>query len=210
MTQPRTRVETVRSNTMPVHHSEDPWTRVNSKRGYAADELISALQKSIRRGDTQLALLIGREMFESSADLEEMMWARLNVISCEDTGDGSWFEPVLINNLYGMHKRLDRSFGDRWLFATHAIRFLSERLKDRSSDEYANMTMHLMNSSDHPFEIPAYALDVHTRRGQEMGSSVSDFWNDGGGSSLANERPGRDTTLRDEINRLRAAGEWNA
>lgn len=195
---------------MPPHYTEDPWTRVTSKRGYAADELISALQKSIRRGDTQLALLIGREMFESSADLEEMMWSRLAVISCEDAGDGSWNEPVVVNSLYQMHQRLDRGFGDRWLFATHAIRFLSERTKDRTSDEYANMTMHLINARDRPFEIPGYAIDVHTRRGQTEGRSVDDFWSDGGGSALINERAGRDTSVRDEILRLRAAGKWRA
>jgi replication-associated recombination protein RarA len=193
---------------MPVHFSEDPWTLVTSKRGYAADELISALQKSIRRGDVQLALLIGREMFESSAPLEEMMWSRLCVISCEDVGDGSFSEPVIVNSLYEMHARLDRSFGDRWLFATHAIRFLAERVKDRTSDEYANLTMHLINSSDHPFEIPDYAIDVHTRRGQLEGRSVDDFWEDG--ATLANERPGRSTALKEEIVRLRTAGEWNA
>jgi len=139
---------------MPAHFSEDPWTRLASKRGYAADELISTLQKSIRRGDLQLALLVGREMYESSPDLEEMMWARLNVISCEDCGDGSYQEPVVINSLYLMHNRLDRTFGDRWLFATHAIRFLAERTKDRTSDELANITMHLINASEKPFEIP--------------------------------------------------------
>lgn len=193
---------------MPVHFSEDPWTRLSSKRGYAADELISTLQKSIRRGDLQLALLVGREMYESSPDLEEMMWARLNVISCEDCGDGSYQEPVVINSLYLMHNRLDRTFGDRWLFATHAIRFLAERTKDRTSDELANMTMHLINSSEKPFEIPAYAIDVHTRRGQMEGMTVDEFW--GGGADLVNELDGRDTTLKDEILRLRAAGEWKA
>jgi replication-associated recombination protein RarA len=194
---------------MPVHFSEDPWTRVSSKRGYAADELISTLQKSIRRGELQLALLVAREMYESSADLEEMMWMRLNVISCEDCGDGSYQEPVIVDTLYRMHQRLDRSFGDRWLFATHAIRFLAERTKDRTTDELANLTMHLINEGEQPFEIPEYALDVHTRRGQLAGSSVDDFWSDGGGSTLANERE-RDTSVREEITRLRAAGNWKA
>jgi replication-associated recombination protein RarA len=195
---------------MPVHYSEDAWTRVTSKRGYAADELISTLQKSIRRGDLDLALLVGREMYESSPDLEEMMWMRLNVISCEDCGDGSYLEPVVISNLYTMHNRLDRTFGDRWLFATHAIRFLAERTKDRTSDELANITMHRINASETPFEIPDYALDVHTRRGQMAGSSVDGFWSEGGGSELVNELSGRDTSVRDEITRLRAAGEWKA
>lgn len=193
---------------MPVEYTQDPWTRVQSKRGYAADELISAFQKSIRRGDVRLAILIGRELYESSADLEEVMWSRMAVISCEDVGDGSYFEPVLIESLYGMHERLDRSAGDRWLFATHAIRFLAERTKDRTSDEWANLALHLINASEKPFEIPEYALDVHTRRGQLAGRTVDDFWEDG--SIVANERPGRDTSIREEILAIRAAGDWKA
>ncbi|GAA3604675.1 ATPase AAA [Kineosporia mesophila] len=191
---------------MPVHFSEDPWTHVSSKRGYPADELISTLQKSIRRGDTKLALLIAREMYESSAALEEMMWARLCVISCEDTGDGTFSEPVVLNSLYQMHERLDRSFGDRWLFAVHAVRFLCDRTKDRSSDEWANITMHEINSADKPFEIPEYALDVHTRRGQESGKTVEHFW--ASASHVENERPGRDHALRDEIRALQKSGQW--
>lgn len=191
---------------MPAPHTEDPWTRVTSKRGYPADELISALQKSIRRGDLRLAVLIGRELYESSAELEAVMWSRLCVISAEDAGDGSWQEPVVVNSLFEMHERLDRSAGDRWLFAVHAIRFLAERTKDRTTDEWANLAVHLVSASDRPFEIPDYALDVHTRRGQLAGSSVDDFWTDG--SIVANERDGRDHRVREEILRLRAEGAW--
>lgn len=191
---------------MPVPFSEDPWTRVVSKRGYAADELISTLQKSIRRGDLRLAMLVGREMVETSAELEEVMWSRLSVISAEDVGDGSYLEPVIVNSLYEMHNRLGREAGDRWLFAAHAIRMLAERTKDRTSDEWANLALHLMAASEQPFEIPEYALDVHTRRGQQAGRTVDDFWADG--SIVENERPGRDTAVRDEILALRAAGQW--
>jgi len=193
---------------MPAPHTEDSWTRVTSKRGYAADELISALQKTIRRGDVRLAVLIGRELYESSAELEAVMWSRLSVISAEDAGDGSWQEPVVVNSLFEMHERLDRSAGDRWLFAVHAIRFLAERTKDRTSDEWANLAMHLVNASDRPFEIPEYALDVHTRRGQLAGRTVDEFWTDG--SIVAGERDGRDRSVLEEILRLRAEGAWRA
>lgn len=192
---------------MPKPHAEDPWTRLTSVRGYAADELISTLQKSIRRGDLRLALLVGREMVESSAELEEIMWSRLCVISCEDVGDGSWREPVLINSLYEMHLRLGREAGDRWLFAVHAIRFLATSPKDRTSDEWANLIMHEI-TADRPFEIPDYALDVHTKRGQEAGRTVDDFWADG--AKLHPEREGLDLSVREEIARIRAAGEWRA
>ncbi|MBZ4488054.1 hypothetical protein LQ938_11750 [Microbacterium sp. cx-55] len=191
---------------MPVPHAQDPWTRVTSVRGYAADELISTLQKSIRRGDARLAMLVGREMYETSAELEAVMWSRLSVISAEDVGDGSYQEPVVINALFQMHERMERAAGDRWLFAVHAIRFLADRVKDRTSDEWANLVLHLIDAEEHPFEIPEYALDVHTRRGQEAGRDVDGFWADG--SKLENERVGRDTRIRDEIIRIRAAGTW--
>jgi replication-associated recombination protein RarA len=191
---------------VPVPHSADPWTRVVSKRGYPADELISTLQKAIRRGELRLAILVARELYESSAELEAVMWSRLCVISCEDVGDGSYQEPVVVNSLFQMHERLDRSAGDRWLFAVHAVRYLAERQKDRTSDEWANLALHLIEANEQPFEIPDYALDVHTRRGQEAGRNVDGFWAEG--SRVVPERPGRDTSVRDEILRIRAAGDW--
>ncbi|MDG4790656.1 hypothetical protein O7626_32905 [Micromonospora sp. WMMD1102] len=193
---------------MPLRKTGKPWAAVTSKRGYAADELISTLQKSIRRGDIELALLVAREMYETSPQLEEKLWSRLCVISCEDTGDGSFLEPVIVNSLYQMHERLDRDFGDRWLYAVHAVRFLASRTKDRSSDEHANMTMHLMNSRDVPFEIPDYALDAHTRRGRLAGRDVAQFWSST--SHVENERPDRDHTLLERIRALLASGEWRA
>jgi replication-associated recombination protein RarA len=193
---------------MPLRKTGKPWAAVTSKRGYAADELIATLQKSIRRGDTELALLVAREMYETSARLEEKLWSRLCVISCEDTGDGSFLEPVIVNALYQMHERLDRAFGDRWLFVVHVVRFLAGRTKDRSSDEHANITMHMINTTDKPFEIPEYALDVHTRRGRLAGRDAAHFWSSG--SHVENERPGRDHALLERIRALVAGGEWRA
>ncbi|MFT4044312.1 MAG: hypothetical protein QM673_14235 [Gordonia sp. (in: high G+C Gram-positive bacteria)] len=192
---------------MPPHHSKDPWTRVTSVHGFPADELIAALQKSIRRGLLDNALLVAREMYETSPELEEHMWMRLSVISCEDTGDGSYSEPVVLNSLYEMHRRLDRSFGDRWLFAVHAVRFLINQTKDRTTDELANLTVHKINSGVMP-EFPDWALDVHTKRGQEMGRTVTDFWHTH--SHVENEKPGRDHQYLDQIKELLASGEWKA
>ena len=192
---------------MAMHYSTDPWTYVTSAHGIPVDELVSALQKSIRRGMLDNALLVAREMYESSEAVEEHMWMRLSVISCEDTGDGSFTEPVLINSLYEMHKRLDRSFGDRWLFAVHAVRFLAGRTKDRTTDELANLAVHRIRSGQLP-EIPDWVLDMHTKRGQELGRDVEDFWTTY--SHIENEKPGRDHRYLDEIKELLAAGSWKA
>jgi len=192
---------------MVTHYSNDPWANTTTRQGYAADELISALQKSIRRGLLDDALLIAREMYETSPELEEVLWSRLSVISVEDAGDGSFLEPVIVNNLYEMHARLPRTGGDRWLFAVHAIRFLAERTKDRTSDELANLTVHRIESGE-ALAIHDWALDAHTRRGQDNGRTIADFWMDG--AQVANERPGRDTRYLQEIKDLIEEGNWKA
>lgn len=63
----------------------DPWQNVTTLLGLPADEVISGLQKCLRRGLGENALLIGYEMYVTSAELEEMLWSRLLVI-CVDTG----------------------------------------------------------------------------------------------------------------------------
>ena len=64
----------------------DPWQNVLSLHDLRADELISGLQKCLRRGLTERALLIAYEMCVTSAEFEEHLWTRLSVISVEDVG----------------------------------------------------------------------------------------------------------------------------
>ena len=44
----------------------DPWSKITTKNGYAGDEVISALQKSIRRGLEEQACMFAYEMYISS------------------------------------------------------------------------------------------------------------------------------------------------
>lgn len=155
---------------------EDPWTRTRTCNDFAADEVISALQKEIRRGHTENAALLAWEMLNSSEELEEMLWSRLQIISVEDVGLGEIQAPLLIETLFQMHLRLPRPRGDRYLFAVHAVRVLCECQKDRSSDELVNWLGRAVESGERP-QIPDYALDMHTRRGQEMGRDFAHFLN---------------------------------
>ena len=41
----------------------DCWTHVTTRHGLAADEVISALQKTIRRGNAESAVRFGYEMY---------------------------------------------------------------------------------------------------------------------------------------------------
>ncbi len=157
---------------------QDPWTRVRTIHDFAADEVISALQKEIRRGNLENAALLAWEMLNTSEELEEVLWSRLQVISVEDVGFGDVQAPTLVETLYQMHLRLPRPRGDRYLFAIHALRCLCQTRKDRSSDELLNWLTRAVESGLRP-EIPDYALDVHTKRGQQLGRGLQHFLQEG-------------------------------
>ena len=94
----------------------DPWQNCKTKNNYNADEVISALQKSIRRGNEIDASKFAYELFITSPELEEKMWKRLLVISVEDIGLGNPNASVFVNNLYQIHQTFNYQDIDRPLF----------------------------------------------------------------------------------------------
>lgn len=173
------------------------WRRVQTAHGFAADEVISSLQKYLRRGCLEDAALIAYEMYATSAELEECLWRRLEVISIEDVGFGYVDLPAVIDALYAMHNRVPRNDPSRFLFAAHAVRLIATSPKDRTSDELGWWTAAVVDAGQRLPEIPDFALDVHTRRGVEMGRGDEHFLLEG--ALLANEVPGRDLTYRDRL-----------
>lgn len=167
-----------------VKKQYDPWSKITTKNGYSGDEVISSLQKSIRRGLEEQACMFAYEMYISSPELEEKMWRRLITISVEDIGMGDSMAAVLINNLNSMRKNFDYADGDRPMFFIHAIRYLCESKKDRSSDLLKNIVIKSFAMGRLP-EIPDYALDKHTKKGQEMGRDSFHFLNEA--SKVTNE-----------------------
>jgi replication-associated recombination protein RarA len=178
-------------------HSADPWTRVRTAHDLPADEVISAVQKEIRRGHTENAALLAYEMLTTSAELEEYLWGRLQVIAVEDVGYGNLQAPVLIETLFQMHHRLPRPRGDRYLFAIHAVRVLCQSPKERGSDELLNWIQRAVDEQGKRPEIPDYAVDMHTRRGQEMGRDYAHFLTEA--SLVQPEMADRDNTYRDRL-----------
>ncbi len=174
--------------------SADPWVDVCTAHGLPADEVISALQKSIRRAALENAALLAYEMYQTSPELEEYLWQRLQVISVEDACSGSYLEPVIVDALYRMHSRIDRHRGDRFLFALHAVRCLVGAPKDRMTDELANwVTLTVERDGTRP-EIPDVALDMHTARGQALGRGLRHFLEEG--AQVEQEVVDRDETYR--------------
>jgi replication-associated recombination protein RarA len=172
----------------------DPWQAVTTRSGLPADEVISGLQKSLRRSMLDNALLLGWEMYLSSPELEEMLWSRLCVISVEDVGFGNPQAPILAEALHAMHARYPRPGHDRFLFAAHLIRSIAAAPKDRTTDDMVNWAKFGMELGERRPQIPDFALDMHTRRGQELKRDYRWFLEEA--SRVSPEMPGRDATYR--------------
>ncbi len=178
----------------------DPWVGVESVHGFALDEVRSALQKAIRRGQLDNAVLLATEMFLSGPAVEDLLWQRLEVISVEDIGFGRANAAVLIEALGRFRLRAAEGSDDRLVFATHAVRFLSLSMKDRTTYEMATWARQALEHGEALPEIPDVAVDMHTKRGQEMGRGYAHWFEDG--AEVANEIPNRDLTYRNRIHQL--------
>ena len=104
-----------------------------SLHGYSLDVLISALQKSIRRGHEDLAIRVATELMATSPELEDYVWRRLLVICAEDIGKGNYMATVIVKSLYDSSLLLSdgQAESDRRILLVHAIRFLCAQDKDR-------------------------------------------------------------------------------
>ncbi len=182
---------------MGTDHSEDPWVRVRTRHGFQADEVISALQKEIRRGNAENAALLAYEMILTSPELEAMLWRRLKVISVEDVGWGDLQAPVLIDALDRFHAAFPAGAGDRALFALHAVRYLCSLPKDRSSDEMTQWIMREVAAGKLTPTIPDYALDLHTAQGRQLGRDRRHFYEEA--AKLMQELPDREQTYRQRL-----------
>lgn len=166
--------------------SYDPWRGVTSRNGFQGDLLISALQKSIRRGLAEEAVTFAYEMYITSAQFEEKLWRRLLAISVEDIGFGDLSAPVLINSLNQIRQNFPYTDADRPIFFVHAIRYLAAAKKDRTSDNLKNIVISEFEFGRTPV-IPDFALDMHTEKGRSMGRDFKHFLAEG--SKVENELP---------------------
>ena len=117
----------------------DPWASVTTSTGLPADEVISTLQKSIRRGEVRNAVLCALDLSATSPELDTYLWDRLHVIAVEDVGLGNPQAIAVVVALDTARQRYDEASHDRALFTIHAVRVLAESPKDRSNDELANL-----------------------------------------------------------------------
>ena len=121
--------------------------------GHPGDEVISALQKFIRRGETELAVRAAYELYLTGEELTAYLWRRLLVISAEDVGLGEPMAPVVVDALH---------------------RYLCACRKERGSSVLASVVKRRIRRGD-PFPLPDYVYDMHTLTGQERGRNIDHF-----------------------------------
>jgi replication-associated recombination protein RarA len=184
------------------YQSGDVWSRARTVNGFAVDELRSVLQKSIRRGLVEEAALAAYELFVNGQETEELLWRRLEMIATEDVGFGLTHAPALIEALYAQATRMpDR--GDRWIYCAHAVRLLASAPKDSTSMELAGWTRAVVERGERKAVVEDDMLDMHTRRGVEMGRDLAHWWNRG--ARLHNRIPGYDPKWGDYLRQLAGA-----
>jgi replication-associated recombination protein RarA len=169
---------------------------VTTSTGLPADEVISTLQKSIRRGEVRNAVLCALDLAATSPELDAYLWDRLHVIAVEDVGFGRPDAIAVITALSTARQRFAADGHDRALFTIHAVRLLAEAPKDRSNDELANLVRADLADGARA-QIPDHAIDMHTRRGQALGRGVEHFLTEG--ARVEPELDGRERRWRAEL-----------
>ncbi len=184
------------------YQSGDVWSRTVTANGFAVDELRSVLQKSIRRGLVEEAALAAYELFSNGLETEEVLWRRLEIIATEDVGLGLVNAPAIVESLYAQASRMaDR--GDRWIYCAHAVRLLASAPKDNMSMELAGWTRAVVEQGERKAVVEDYMVDVHTRRGAEMGRDAAHWWNEG--AQLRNRIAGYDSKWGDYLRKMAGA-----
>ncbi|MBO4392784.1 MAG: hypothetical protein J5800_00420 [Spirochaetales bacterium] len=177
----------------------DPWQKVKTIHGANADEVISTLQKEIRRGHEENAVIMAYEMLKTSEELEDYLWKRLKAICVEDIGFGDTQAPILINALDQMRHSFPRG-AEGVLYAIHAVRYLANCKKDRSDDEMIDYLDKGFEEGTLKIEIPDYAYDMHTLKGQKMKRGYEHF--DKVAAQIYPEYEGRNKKYYNEIMKI--------
>lgn len=135
-------------------------------------EVLSAMQKDIRRGNERQAMQWALELIPA---YEAACWNRLVTIAHEDVGLADPFVLVALPTMRETYMEMrTRGDGGACLVLANAILMLARAPKCRLADEFQCVVR-----DDHanwpPERVPDYALDKHTAAGKRMGRGV-DHW----------------------------------
>lgn len=155
--------------------------RPYTQNGYPLGDVISALQKDIRRGNEEQALYWCLELLPR---YEMYLWRRLMVICNEDIGLGNpdvLVQIPLLRAQYFEFRGLGKN-GTCRLILANAIMLMCRSPKARTADHFQRVVTQQWVEDSRAKQtrpIPDYAFDKHTNKGKSMGRGF-DHWLDVG------------------------------
>lgn len=168
--------------------TEQKLFKPTTKNGYKLDEVTSALQKDIRRQNTDSAIFWAMEFLPF---FHNYLWKRLTVISAEDIEDPLATQIVLSHRggFYYVNEKKSKEDYQSFMFILKVVTYLCRAVKTRESDHSYYWYKEILSSGNLP-KIPDYALDVHTAEGRKKGMTKKQFFID--------EQEGLDPKGRDD------------
>lgn len=138
-----------------------------TENGYPLPEVVSALQKAIRRGEESAALYWASEMDLSGYG--EYAWKRLKLICTEDVGLAAPGLATEIASLYSFWLEVKKAKKySEGIYIAHAVVLLARAEKHRMMDHIYCLYWEDRATLE-KLEVPDEALDSHTPRGKAMG-----------------------------------------
>ncbi len=154
-----------------------PHYDLKTKNGYQLGEVVSALQKSIRRGLEEEAMYWALEMADSG--FGRYVWKRLMVIAAEDIGLADPQTLILTTCGWLATKEATNSFtkppGMKTEFLGMVILYLCRSAKNREGDDFV-WYLQERRMRGWRIDIPDYALDGHTERGRRLKRGDAFWW----------------------------------
>lgn len=178
---------------MIPHWSHDPFAARVTLHGLPSDEVRSALHKHCRQGRMEQAVRAVVELVRTDEEHEHLAWTRLRVIAAEDVGFAAPMAPVVVASLHEASLLFPHGSYERQELAAQAAAYLAVTPKDPTASEVLQVVL----QEDLVPDIPDAAVDIHTKRGQEEGRTLGEWW--ATGAVVAPEVEGRDTSWRDRV-----------
>lgn len=143
-----------------------------TKNGYWMDEVRSAIQKAIRRGQEEEALFWAKEF--ASIGWTKYLWKTLFGIVVEDIGIAN---PDLPGQILSLKQMSDFITEGKFIESdclAMAILLMCQSPKNREAADFDSYISH-RRKQGWRLEVPDEALDGHTHRGREMGRGEDFF-----------------------------------
>lgn len=153
-----------------------------TKNGHSMYDMVSLLQKAIRRGDAEVA---GYAANELRGRYNAYLWRRLLAISAEDCYGIMTKEIEALREADDVYNQKRKGYEREPLFISKAITLLLYARKNRDADYFSCNLMQSERVKDYDEYLhiedcgfsgmPSYAYDCHTLEGKRRGKTVADF-----------------------------------